>query len=447
MSSPTSQSVLRLIRRVLAVAVISLALFAAAACGAETTAESAVESTSSITEMTDDEADQDDEDATSQEDDDHGDHDDHEDGGHGDHDDHDDHGSGHGSHATVDVADLSPTPSITLTVNPDPMGGWTGHAVASNHEIVPLLASTDQVAGQGHMHLFVDGERVGRLYNDWFHLDALGAGDHEVRVELSANTHGALSIDDEIIDATVSVSEDDGGHEHHHGDDESGGREAVDGSPSVDLEVIADAAGSGWNVKAEVSDFTLAPESASTDHVDGEGHMHLFVDGDKVARLYGEWYHVPNLSAGEHEISVELSTNDHQRVLVDGEAVTATVSISQDGEEAMSSTGGGDDHDHDHGDAEEATGSLSDADQVLSLTVDSGVVTGDSGRQEVELGSTVAIVVDSDIAEEIHVHGYDLFAVAPEGGTGELVFTADIPGLFEVELEQSGELLVELEVR
>ena len=44
----------------------------------------------------------------------------------------------------------------------------------------------------------------------------------------------------------------------------------------------------------------------------------------------------------------------------------------------------------------------------------------------------------------MHVHGYDLY-IEPEGPT-TLEFDALIPGRFEVELEQSGQLLIELTV-
>lgn len=417
-------------------AAIAVALLVAVGCGTE----SAGTTSASADAVSEDTADHE------------GDHDDE-----AEHDDNDEHGAsghdGHHGHATVDVSDLSPTPAIELTLTADAMGGWTGRAIATDHDIAPLSASTDHVAGQGHMHLFVNGERIGRLYNEWFHLDPLGEGDHDVRVELSSNTHGALSVGDDIIEDQVTVS-DSGGNGHDHGhDDEASGVEVDGAAPSVSLDITPDAAGMGWNVHAVVDNFVLAPESASTAHVDGEGHMHLLVDGKKVARLYGEWFHLRSLSEGDHSVSVELSTNDHRDVLVDGSVVAASTTITEtgdamamEGDEAHGHGAEADDG-HDHSSATGSTGSLSDADQVLSITVSGGAVSGDSGRQDIALGSTVAILVASDVAEEVHLHGYDVLVEAPEGGTAELVFTADIPGLFEVELEQSGELLVELAVQ
>ena len=85
-------------------------------------------------------------------------------------------------------------------------------------------------------------------------------------------------------------------------------------------------------------------------------------------------------------------------------------------------------------------------DSTIEVTVAAGAVSGDNGRQEVAVGDTVVVRVTSDQADEVHVHGYDnTVAVAP-GETAEIQFVADIPGLFEVELESAGLLLTELAV-
>ena len=63
------------------------------------------------------------------------------------------------------------------------------------------------------MHLYIDGEKVSRLYGEWHHIGPLAPGEHEVRVELSANDHSAMAVDGDIIDATaVIVAPEMGGH-------------------------------------------------------------------------------------------------------------------------------------------------------------------------------------------------------------------------------------------
>ena len=45
-----------------------------------------------------------------------------------------------------------------------------------------------------------------------------------------------------------------------------------------------------------------------------------------------------------------------------------------------------------------------------------------------------------------HAHGYDIFLDLIAGQEDVLRFTANVPGIFEVELEGTGLLLLELEV-
>jgi len=55
-------------------------------------------------------------------------------------------------------------------------------------------------------------------------------------------------------------------------------------------------------------------------------------------------------------------------------------------------------------------------------------------------------VVRSDVADEIHVHGYDKKEDVPAGGSVRFSFPADIEGVFEVELEDRAEQIGELRV-
>jgi hypothetical protein len=63
-----------------------------------------------------------------------------------------------------------------------------------------------------------------------------------------------------------------------------------------------------------------------------------------------------------------------------------------------------------------------------------------------DLGDEVSIVVFSSIHDELHVHGYNLFFDLAAGQATEVAFAADIPGIFEAELEDNHFLLFEVEV-
>lgn len=83
---------------------------------------------------------------------------------------------------------------------------------------------------------------------------------------------------------------------------------------------------------------------------------------------------------------------------------------------------------------------------TIDVTYAGGKVSGVDGRVSVPVGEPVVLRVTSDVAEEVHVHGYDVKANVPAGGTAEIPLTASIPGTFEVELESTGKLLFQLRV-
>jgi hypothetical protein len=68
-------------------------------------------------------------------------------------------------------------------------------------------------------------------------------------------------------------------------------------------------------------------------------------------------------------------------------------------------------------------------------------------RVRVDLGAKVRIRVEADRNEEVHLHGYDLSKDVAPGEPAVIDFTADAPGVFEVELEQARLKLFELQVQ
>lgn len=84
---------------------------------------------------------------------------------------------------------------------------------------------------------------------------------------------------------------------------------------------------------------------------------------------------------------------------------------------------------------------------VVGVTVVKGAPRGGIVRATVDRGERVALVVTSDVADEIHLHGYDLSRDVAAGGTARIVFVARLPGRFEVELEERGAQIAELTVR
>ncbi len=116
-------------------------------------------------------------------------------------------GHGHGGmhHGSLEIPEGQPVPQVTLTVEPDSMAGWNLQVETTNFAFAPERVNQESVATEGHAHLFINGEKITRLYGAWHYLPSLPAGEHELRVELNGNGHETLTAEGLPIEATVNI--------------------------------------------------------------------------------------------------------------------------------------------------------------------------------------------------------------------------------------------------
>jgi plastocyanin len=96
--------------------------------------------------------------------------------------------------------------------------------------------------------------------------------------------------------------------------------------------------------------------------------------------------------------------------------------------------------------AESATTSATSNNQVITVAVSGGKVKPAPAAIPVKLGSTITIQATADVADEVHIHGYDKHLDLEPNQQGSIDLTANIPGEFEVELEDAHLLLFTLRV-
>jgi hypothetical protein len=80
------------------------------------------------------------------------------------------------------------------------------------------------------------------------------------------------------------------------------------------------------------------------------------------------------------------------------------------------------------------------------IRVEGGKPVGGIADIDVNKGDRVRFSVTSDVADEVHVHGYDFMKDVPAGGTVRFDFPAKIDGSFEIELENRQEQIASLKV-
>jgi hypothetical protein len=97
-------------------------------------------------------------------------------------------------------------------------------------------------------------------------------------------------------------------------------------APTLDVEISEDSVG-GWNLRIVTTNFTFTPEKVNRSGKAREGHAHLYVNGEKAARIYGPWFHIASLPQGTNEVTVILNTNDHRHIGVEGIQLSKTLEV------------------------------------------------------------------------------------------------------------------------
>ena len=90
----------------------------------------------------------------------------------------------------------------------------------------------------------------------------------------------------------------------------------------------------------------------------------------------------------------------------------------------------------------------SNAPTTLNATIDVVNAKPKGGVQDLKVkkNGQVHLTINSDTADEIHVHGYNFMKDVEKGGSVKFDFKANIDGRFEIELENAKEQLADLSV-
>ncbi len=106
--------------------------------------------------------------------------------------------------------------------------------------------------------------------------------------------------------------------------------------PQIDAILVADDS-DGFNLLLHLTNFKLLPPLAGAadrqSTVDGDdvlqGHAHLYINGKKVMRVYGESLHLSSalLTAGLNSITVSVNNHQHQTFTWHGQEIQTTLLI------------------------------------------------------------------------------------------------------------------------
>ena len=119
--------------------------------------------------------------------------------------------------------------------------------------------------------------------------------------------------------------------------------------PKISLQIVKDTM-SGYNLHIKLKHYAMMPPPAdltsmkalmsasiSTQDNVAEGHAHLYVNGEKIQRIYGPDIHLPDVlfKAGVNMITVTLNNHGHMFWTYDGKQLLATVYINSQADPFM----------------------------------------------------------------------------------------------------------------
>lgn len=138
-------------------------------------------------------------------------------------------------------------------------------------------------------------------------LAGAGCASTTTTVDTNANVNTTTVVVDDDADDVDEVDED----------------TAIEISSPEDGDTVA----TTFDLEVEIDDFTLAPDKVEGANAEGEGHYHVWVDGEYFVAGVAAVTSVAGLEVGEHELMVSLQNNDHTDLapVVKSEAVTVTV--------------------------------------------------------------------------------------------------------------------------
>ena len=138
---------------------------------------------------------------------------------------------------------VSETPvSVAITAEPDADGGVDVSIVTEGFRFAPDLVDQAHTPGAGHGHIYVDGVKLGRVFEPEYRIEQLPAGEREIRVTLNTNDHSDLAYDGKKLEATTTVMVPDAGQGHVGGanSDSHNGGHSHGGQGRNEREVVAE---------------------------------------------------------------------------------------------------------------------------------------------------------------------------------------------------------------
>jgi len=98
------------------------------------------------------------------------------------------------------TTDLPMTIHVSTTTVPNQL-----HVTTTGFTFAETLVDTKHIDGYGHAHVYINGTKIGRVYEENVILPALSPGVYEVKVILNTNDHQVYLYNNQAVSDTIQV--------------------------------------------------------------------------------------------------------------------------------------------------------------------------------------------------------------------------------------------------
>ena len=100
-----------------------------------------------------------------------------------------------------------PYPSVNLEIYEDNMDGYNLFIKLENFILTPMDVGKKNKSNSGHIHLYVNDIKIGRVYSNWFHIPGryFNLKENIIRITLNSNLHDSFAINGNPIESKIKV--------------------------------------------------------------------------------------------------------------------------------------------------------------------------------------------------------------------------------------------------
>ena len=100
-----------------------------------------------------------------------------------------------------------PYPIVNLEIYEDNIDGYNLFIKLENFILAPMDVGKKNESNSGHIHLYVNDIKIGRVYSNWFHIPGryFNLKENIIRITLNSNLHDSFVINGNPIESKIKV--------------------------------------------------------------------------------------------------------------------------------------------------------------------------------------------------------------------------------------------------